>query len=135
MKRIIEIPDKVVEAIQNGEDYRYDIHTAIAQSTPYNPSGDCISRSALKTELEVYRHTRNYKSDEDEAQNALLDNILEDIDNAPTIDLWQMRQEATENALKKQKCYTTDRKANGKPLKELTVMNIMNALIAANRGY
>lgn len=36
MKRIIEIPDKVVEAIQNGEDYRYDIHTAIAQSKPYD---------------------------------------------------------------------------------------------------
>ena len=35
MKRIVEIPDKVVEAIQNGEDYRYDIHTAIAQSIPY----------------------------------------------------------------------------------------------------
>lgn len=86
MKRIIELPDKVVEAIQNGEDYRYDIHTAIAQSTPYNPTGDLISRSALKTELEVYRHTRNYKSDEDEAQNALLDNILEDIDNAPTVE-------------------------------------------------
>ena len=46
---------------------------------------DCISRSALKTELEVYRHTRNYKSDEDEAQNNLLDNILEDIDNAPSV--------------------------------------------------
>ena len=35
-KRIIELPDKVVEAIQNGEDYRYDIHTAIAQSKPYD---------------------------------------------------------------------------------------------------
>lgn len=48
--------------------------------------GDLISRSALKAELEVYRHTRNYKSDEDEAQNCLLDNILEDIDNAPTVE-------------------------------------------------
>ena len=47
--------------------------------------GDLISREALKTELEAYRHTRNYKSDEDEAQNSLLDNILEDIDNAPTV--------------------------------------------------
>lgn len=27
--------------------------------------------------------------------------ILAHIDNAPTVDLWQMRQEATENALKK----------------------------------
>ena len=48
-------------------------------------TGDLISRSALKTELEVYRHTRNYKSDEEEAQNFLLDNILEDIDNAPPV--------------------------------------------------
>ena len=47
MKRIIEIPDDVVKAIQNDEDYRYDIHTAIAQSTPYNPTGDLISREAL----------------------------------------------------------------------------------------
>lgn len=35
MKLIIDIPEKVVKAIQNGEDYRYDIHTAIAQGTPY----------------------------------------------------------------------------------------------------
>mgnify|MGYP006908817070 FL=1 len=34
MKLIIDIPEKVVTAIQNGEDYRYDIHTAIAQGTP-----------------------------------------------------------------------------------------------------
>lgn len=27
--------------------------------------------------------------------------IMSTIDNAPTVDLWQMRQEATENALKK----------------------------------
>lgn len=65
-----------------------------------NPTGDCISRSALKTELETYRHTRNYKSDEDEAQNALLDNVLEDIDNAEAIPLpneqiaWEQGYEA-----------------------------------------
>lgn len=34
MKLIIDIPEAVVTAIQNGEDYRYDIHTAIAQGTP-----------------------------------------------------------------------------------------------------
>lgn len=48
MKRIIELPDNVVKAVQNGEDYRYDIYTAIAQSTPYNPTGDLISREAFK---------------------------------------------------------------------------------------
>ena len=35
MKLIIDIPEEVVTAIQNGEDYRYDIHTAIAQGIPY----------------------------------------------------------------------------------------------------
>lgn len=35
MKWIIDIPEEVVTAIQNGEDYRYDIHTAIAQGIPY----------------------------------------------------------------------------------------------------
>ena len=52
MKRIIELPDEVVKAIQNGEDYRYDIHTAIAQSIPYNPTGDLISREALKVKFQ-----------------------------------------------------------------------------------
>lgn len=33
-KLIIELPEKVIEAIQNGDDYRYDIHTAIAQGIP-----------------------------------------------------------------------------------------------------
>ena len=44
MKLIIDIPEKVVTAIQNGEDYRYDIHTAIAQGTPYEerPQGEWI---------------------------------------------------------------------------------------------
>lgn len=42
MKLIIDIPEAVVTAIQNGEDYRYDIHTAIAQGTPYaeRPQGE-----------------------------------------------------------------------------------------------
>ena len=34
MKLIIDIPEQVVTAIQNGEDYRYDIYTAIAQGIP-----------------------------------------------------------------------------------------------------
>lgn len=103
MKRIIELPDKVVEAIQNGEDYRYDIHTAIAQSTPYNPSGDCISREALKEALKSnckpeLCHDYNTAW----CESCCPHNDFEDlIDNAPPVDLWQMRQEATENALKK----------------------------------
>ncbi len=35
MKLIIDIPKEVVVAIENGFDYRYDIHTAIAQGIPY----------------------------------------------------------------------------------------------------
>lgn len=44
MKLIIDIPKEVVVAIQNGEDYRYDIHTAIAQGMPYEdrPQGEWI---------------------------------------------------------------------------------------------
>ena len=34
MQIVIDIPEKVVRAIQGGRDYRYDIHTAIAQGTP-----------------------------------------------------------------------------------------------------
>ena len=44
MKLIIDIPEKVVTAIRNAEDYRYDIHTAIAQGMPYDetPRGEWI---------------------------------------------------------------------------------------------
>ena len=35
MKLIIDIPKEVIVAIENGLDYRYDIHTAIAQGAPY----------------------------------------------------------------------------------------------------
>lgn len=35
MRLIIDIPEEVVTAIRNGEDYRYDIHTAIAQGRPF----------------------------------------------------------------------------------------------------
>lgn len=47
MKLIIDMPEEVVTAIQNGEDYRYDIHTAIAQGIPYeeNPKGKWIIQS------------------------------------------------------------------------------------------
>ena len=65
-------------------------------SSPYNSSGDCISREALKEAIE-------------QGEGIPWDRYGKDalcvrkkyIDNAPTVDLWQMRQEATENALKK----------------------------------
>lgn len=95
MKLIIDIPEEqyndiVKHLTDNDGNYAYsdfNLREIIRNGTPYNPTSDAISRSALKTELETYRHTRNYKSDEDEAQNALLDNVLEDIDNAKAIPL------------------------------------------------
>lgn len=47
MKLIIDIPEKVVTKIQNGEDYRYDLHTTIAQGIPYEerPQGEWIDHS------------------------------------------------------------------------------------------
>ena len=69
---------------------QHSLVVAIRNAKPYDDSGDLISREALKTELETYRHTRNYKSDEDEAQNNLLDNILEDIDNAPPVETFTL---------------------------------------------
>lgn len=70
-------------------------HDEFENYYPYErPQGDLISREALREAF----HKKIYyfdKSSWDEA-NAL-------IDNAPTIDLWQIRQEATENALKKAK--------------------------------
>lgn len=78
MKRIIDIPEEVVTAIQNGEDYRYDIHTAIAQGIPYEPQGDLISREALKKCARVV-------FDKDLGRLRVVD--VSDVDNAPTVDI------------------------------------------------
>ena len=82
MKLMINLPKEVVTAIQNGEDYRYDIHTAIAQGIPYEerPTGDLISREALKetVELEEGIFWDSYSSGE-------LIVRKEYIDNAPTV--------------------------------------------------
>ena len=77
MKRIIDIPEEVVTAIQNGEDYRYDIHTAIAQGIPYEPKGDLISREALKKCARIV-------FDKDLGRLRVVD--VSDIDNAPTVE-------------------------------------------------
>ena len=103
MKRIIEIEESIYQGIINGKkadrsvepreivrSFQATIADAIAQSTPYNPTGDCISREALKDI--TYINKGNFNT---------VEGIREWIDNAPPVDLWQMRQEATENALKK----------------------------------
>lgn len=52
MKLIIDIPDEAYRARQhwvaNPKRIIDEVDTAIAHGTPYNPSGDLISRSALK---------------------------------------------------------------------------------------
>ena len=56
MKRIIEIPDEVLKSkhyCQYFGAWSTKLTELIEQSTPYDDSGDLISRSALKTELEV----------------------------------------------------------------------------------
>ena len=82
MKLIIDLPEEVVTAIQNGEDYRYDIHTAIAQGIPYEPKGDLISREALKKAL-------NYIYDcayiDSKSKEGIASDIIATIDNAPTV--------------------------------------------------
>lgn len=79
MKLIIDIPEEIVTAIQNGQDYRYDIHTAIAQGKPYDASGDLISREALKKA--ITKATYNF-----EQIPIRVDKVQEIIDNAPTVE-------------------------------------------------
>ena len=70
MKLLIDIPEKIVMAIQNGEDYRYDIHTTIAQGIPVT-EGDLIIFRTLMTEI---------------ANKGLpFEEVLLLIDNAPTV--------------------------------------------------
>lgn len=55
-------------------------------------NNDFISREALKKAV-----INNF----DNLQAYFTKDFIEEIDNAPTVDIWQLRQEATENALKK----------------------------------
>lgn len=71
----------------------------IAHGTPYNPTGDLISREALKEAIEEVED--NYDGYEPNDLGKFMSKVYDLIDNAQTVDLWQMRQEATENALKK----------------------------------
>ena len=80
MKLIIDMPEEVMKAIQNGEDYRYDIHTAIAQGTSVSTEGDLISRKALKEHKFIIAGTSEPYA---KGWNDAIDSI---IDNAPTVD-------------------------------------------------
>lgn len=76
MKLLVDIPKKIVTAIQNGEEYRYDIHTAIAQGIPCEESsGDLISREALKKNIMAYKTMPEIRKA-----------ICEVIDDEPTVE-------------------------------------------------
>ena len=173
MKYIIEIDSKILEDAKAGYVRLGEIADAVkTTATPYNPTGDCISREALRKTIcgmdfdfgDYYDHTdeiinricekidnaqsveaftkedmagaynEGYACGGRESKRPQGDLISREalkehkvyseerheyvvpvynIDNAQAVDLWQMRQEATENALKKQKCYTADRKVSG----------------------
>ena len=87
MKLIIDIPGEVVTAIQNGEDYRYDIHTVIAQGISVSPEGGLISREALKHFVNYEMNTnRMYETEERrDSCYAFRDELFKYIDNAPTV--------------------------------------------------
>lgn len=58
MKLIIDIPENVIEGAKSSPNYYPTYHfekiwRAIANGTPYNPSGDLISREALKETIEL----------------------------------------------------------------------------------
>ena len=76
MQIVINIPEKVVKAIQNGKDYRYDIHTAIAQGTPLlKGHGDLIDKNEIIKRYEGDCGRRIY-----------VDNFIHDIElNTSTI--------------------------------------------------
>ena len=96
MKLIIDIPEEVVTAIQNGEDYRYDIHTAIAQGIPYEPKGDLISREALKKALTEAHINMTLTFD-----IATFNCVMNTIDNAPTVTPLLNLDNITEEDIKK----------------------------------
>lgn len=106
VKRVIEIEESDYElSCQRYGDARYNGYqpdyenTAIAQSVPYNPSGDAISREALKGVIETYRPALIYNNKTD-MKNRMVDYFLDEIDNAEAIPLpneqiaWEQGYEA-----------------------------------------
>lgn len=97
MKLTIDIPEEIVTAIRNGEDYRYDLHTSIAQGIPYEekPQGDLISREALKKTFEVTQ----YNDIDDLTRTERL------IDNAPTVEPFEPDYVGAERLKARQRGY------------------------------
>lgn len=81
MKLIIEIDEKRYEEIKQIADAQLELKNKteaqiIANGIPYNPSGDCISRSKLREEMKKW-------FDEKCGEYA---QVYSEIDNAPTVD-------------------------------------------------
>ena len=93
MKLIIELDDDIAKGIRGENDCKVEpreivrsfqatIADAIANGTPYNPSGDCISREALKKILSepLYRSTIK-----DYGEILKYTFVMDIIDNAPPV--------------------------------------------------
>ena len=88
-KEAIDVLNLVNRQARNQPHEFYEaLYLAIKALEQTEVKGDLISREALKQMLPA--------PIEDEYKR-----VHQIIDNAPTVDLWKMRQEATENALKK----------------------------------
>lgn len=61
--------------------------------------------------------------------------VLDLIDNAPTVDLWQMRQEATENALKKAEVLYGRPQGEWIPVSERLPEIATTCLVQLSNGY
>ena len=100
VRLLVEVSEDTINEckVLFGQGYANNAEYAISQGIIVTED-DCISRSDLKKEIgkmpnanPSYSHKCDVICRED---------VIELIDNAQAIDLWKMRQEATENALKK----------------------------------
>lgn len=79
MKLIIDIPNYKLDEVQNGSIASGEILKAVRAGTPYNPTGDLISREALKEAI-CKAGIKGY-----EEYNQGLATALDLIDLAPTV--------------------------------------------------
>lgn len=82
MKLIVEVDEELYNAVKGCDyDFENESLTAIANGTPYNPTGDSINREALKKELNSRPFPQDYST------TLLLGVFNELIDNAPTVEI------------------------------------------------
>ena len=89
MQLIIEVDKKYYEACKDAveEPYPSQIEEVIANGTPYNPSGDCISRSVVKGMISdksiPIKFEEEKRGNWQRSSGVLLSDIYKVIDNAP----------------------------------------------------